>query len=53
MNVANHKQKMELILTETERVILMDVLICYAKQLLMEKRLDMILLKMNVILIMA
>jgi hypothetical protein len=53
MNVANHKQKMELILIETERVILMDDLICYAKQLLMEKRLDMRLVKMNVILIVA
>jgi len=41
MNVANHKQKMGLILIETERVILMDVLIYCAKQLLMEKRLDM------------
>jgi len=51
MNVVNHKQKMGLILTETERVILMDVLICCAKQLLMEKRLDMRLVLLNVILI--
>ena len=42
MNVANHKQKMELILTETQRVVLMDVLICYAKQLLMEKKKNLI-----------
>jgi hypothetical protein len=41
MNVANHKQKMGLIMTETKKVILMDVLICCVKQLLMEKRLDM------------
>ena len=53
MNVENYKQKMELILTETESVVLMDVLICYTKQLLMQKRLDRILLKMNVFLIVA